>query len=238
MSNNIDSTEPTLSLVTYGQLKNISEGKRCESFVLLDNNPSLPLFAAYDGLKDMEPIFPLIPVRRTLAEMLDRVSKALRKIDPALGIKVTYGYRSLSVQRRYFRQFSKQLFGHYQLSDQEIETVHRLIAEPSVAGHPTGGAVDVTLVNSASGKPVDTGSKLYDFNSDRILVFCPNLKREQKINRFLLRQLMLNEGFAPFDGEWWHFSYGDKEWAFYYQKDQSLYPQIDVSEVQRLVEKV
>ena len=38
---------------------------------------------------------------------------------------------------------------------------------------------------------------------------------------------MLEEGFAPYDGEWWHFSFGDKEWAFYYKKDKALFNQIN-----------
>lgn len=36
---------------------------------------------------------------------------------------------------------------------------------------------------------------------------------QQKENRFLLQDLMLLVGFAPYYGEWWHFSYGDREWA-------------------------
>jgi D-alanyl-D-alanine dipeptidase len=40
---------------------------------------------------------------------------------------------------------------------------------------------------------------------------------------------MLGVGFAPFDGEWWHFSYGDKEWAAYYNKPNAVYEQIDFS---------
>jgi D-alanyl-D-alanine dipeptidase len=38
---------------------------------------------------------------------------------------------------------------------------------------------------------------------------------------------MLQEEFAPFDGEYRHFSYGDKERAYYYQKPYAIYNQID-----------
>ena len=37
---------------------------------------------------------------------------------------------------------------------------------------------------------------------------------------------MVAEGFAPFDGEWWHFSYGDREWAAFYGLSQTLYAHI------------
>ncbi len=37
---------------------------------------------------------------------------------------------------------------------------------------------------------------------------------------------MLTAGFAPFDGEWWHFSFGDREWARFYGAENALYEQI------------
>ncbi|QQR69366.1 MAG: hypothetical protein IPI58_01405 [Alphaproteobacteria bacterium] len=40
---------------------------------------------------------------------------------------------------------------------------------------------------------------------------------------------MTSVGFAPFDGEWWHFSYGDREWAKYYGRSHAIYSQIAFS---------
>jgi D-alanyl-D-alanine dipeptidase len=34
---------------------------------------------------------------------------------------------------------------------------------------------------------------------------------------------MVAAGFAPFYGEWWHFSYGDREWAAVYGEPAALY---------------
>lgn len=116
------------------------------------------------------------------------------------------------------------------------EEVHRLIAVPSVAGHPTGGAVDVVIVDKNSNTPIDFGSKIYDFKTKDCYTFSPYISEEAKKNRMLLRNAMMSQGFAPFDGEWWHFSYGDKEWAFYYKKDGAIYTQKQLSEV-KVVEK-
>jgi len=41
--------------------------------------------------------------------------------------------------------------------------------------------------------------------------------------RLLLHDLMIEAGFAPYYGEWWHFSYGDAEWAAFYEKSKTLY---------------
>jgi D-alanyl-D-alanine dipeptidase len=56
--------------------------------------------------------------------------------------------------------------------------------------------------------------------------FSPFIGKEAWNNRQLLRYVMLSAGFAPFDGEWWHFSYGDREWAFYYKKPYAIYNQL------------
>ncbi len=39
----------------------------------------------------------------------------------------------------------------------------------------------------------------------------------------LLRRAMAQAGFAPFNGEWWHFSYGDREWAAVWNAPFALY---------------
>ena len=61
---------------------------------------------------------------------------------------------------------------------------------------------------------------------EKIKAFAKGLNREQRYNRYLLRSLLLKEGFAPFNGEWWHFSYGDKEWASFYGRKKSLYSSV------------
>ena len=56
--------------------------------------------------------------------------------------------------------------------------------------------------------------------------YAKGLTDEQIKNRKMLHDLMVEEGFAPFYGEWWHFSYGDREWAAFYDKE-TLYAPID-----------
>jgi zinc D-Ala-D-Ala dipeptidase len=34
---------------------------------------------------------------------------------------------------------------------------------------------------------------------------------------------MVEAGFAPYQLEWWHFSFGDQNWAAYYGLESSLY---------------
>jgi D-alanyl-D-alanine dipeptidase len=76
-------------------------------------------------------------------------------------------------------------------------------------------------------KELDMGTSIADFSQGKkIWTFFPSISSETRENRWLLRRLLMREGFAPFDGEWWHFSYGDREWAKYYDKKEAIYDSI------------
>lgn len=53
-----------------------------------------------------------------------------------------------------------------------------------------------------------------------------HITEEQAYMRGMLHDVMLMEGFAPFYGEWWHFSYGDREWAVFYDSLEAIYAPI------------
>ena len=76
------------------------------------------------------------------------------------------------------------------------------------------------------------GSKVLDYTNSKIsYTYSPEIKEEHKKNRMFLKSLMENENFAPYLGEWWHFSYGDREWAKYYNKQYAIYQQVSYEDV-------
>lgn len=162
-------------------------------------------------------------VRQSVLNNLKQAAEILQLQAPELELEVVYGYRSLEVQIELFEEYKLKLSKKF-TENHLMEAVHRFIAVPDVAGHPTGGAVDVQLLKN--GKPLDFGTLIWEFVEDA-LVFSPFISKEAWENRQLLRHIMLLSGFAPFDGEWWHFSYGDKEWAKYYKKPFAYYEQIN-----------
>lgn len=194
-----------------------------------------------DPLIDLEEIFPdlqcvyrrkdsevnKVLVRKTLAEKLQRVQMRLGAYDPSLKLLMVEGYRSPSYQEYYFL---KQLFTEYKINpsldlNSILEHVNQFVAIPSVAGHPTGGAVDLTIIRDSS--EIDMGGEIADFsNSERLPTYSSSITPQQAKNRLLLHDLMLAEGFAPYYGEWWHFSYGDREWAYFYSLSQTLFSPI------------
>jgi D-alanyl-D-alanine dipeptidase len=157
---------------------------------------------------------------------------------PGAQLKLVYAYRHPDVQTRYFERESAKIREQYPaLSEEEIaERTHCLIAVPEVAGHPTGGAVDLTIIGPHG--PLDMGTGIADFaDEDLIRFFSTRVTDEQRENRAALRSVMIDErvGFAPFDGEWWHFSYGDREWAAYYALPKAIYGPISADTTAELL---
>jgi zinc D-Ala-D-Ala dipeptidase len=168
-----------------------------------------------------------IMIRKSAAEKLQRIQCQLRSMNPGWQLVLMEGYRHPHVQEReYLRYFCAMARELPMLEIEALkERVHQWVALPSVAGHPTGGAIDVTLAEN--GQEFNMGGCIADFSCpERLPTFAPGLTIEQQRCRRLLHDLMLNEGFAPFYGEWWHYSYGDREWAAFYGHSQSLYEAI------------
>lgn len=169
-------------------------------------------------------------LRKGVIELLRSAIVVLKRERPDYRFKLVYAYRCPEIQARYFEARKSQLLltDPYLMGDAVRDRAHLLSASPDVAGHPTGGAVDITLIDEA-GKEIDMGTSIADFSQgESIHTFCSSITLQARENRLFLRKLLISEGFAPFNGEWWHFSYGDREWAAYYAQSAALYDQISL----------
>lgn len=196
-------------------------------------------------LRDMENDTPNIIVRKTVYEKLCKADRALKQ-QPGYKncqIIVTYGYRSPAIQRAIWDQFyAEKAAEHPDLTEEELrEETHRIIALPEVAGHPTGGAVDVIIFDLKKGRFLDFGTDIGEFESKNMDYASDMIPEIARKNRQTLRAVMCGQGFAPYDGDWWHFSYGDKEWAFYMYsrggneaEKKALYRQKEKSEISEI----
>jgi D-alanyl-D-alanine dipeptidase len=211
----------TRKILSYDDIVHFPSGTSVESMVRLQKYDSRILteyikhdMQAYTG--------DFIYIRDSLARKLANVDKELSKLTYRL--KVTYGYRHPLVQEDYFlkrRSAIKVEFPNY--TDAELDRyTHNFVAIPDIAGHPAGAAVDLTIVDK-HGDELDMGTAIADYTDpNKIITFANSLTSKQLANRKLLHDLMIAQEFAPFYGEWWHFSYGDREWAAFYNK-KALY---------------
>ncbi len=200
---------------------------------------SIPIVNTDDPLIDMRSVDNVLPVdfshapypmvRQEVWRRLIQAAKELRAIDQHYMLKIWYAYRPLSIQTKWFNEQCARLRKTFPLiSELELsEKAHVFTAVPEVAGHPTGAALDLTI--SKNHKELDMGCAYLDFQSDRLASFSDGLTDNQKKNRMLLRKVMMNNEFAPFNGEWWHFSYGDKEWAAFWGKPYALFDFVEVT---------
>ena len=132
-------------------------------------------------------------LQRPAAEALVRVSAALRPL--GYGLLVHDGYRPWSVTKMFW--------------DASPEDKHVFVANPAEGSkHNRGAAVDLTLYELATGKPVEMVST-YDETSPRAYPDYPGGTSRQRWHRALLRRAMEAERFAVYEAEWWHFDYAD-----------------------------
>jgi len=72
------------------------------------------------------------------------------------------------------------------------------------SGHSRGSTIDLTLVDKKTGVELDMGG-VFDFFGAKSYALYKDITEEQKANRMLLRETMIEAGFRPITSEWWHF---------------------------------
>ena len=75
----------------------------------------------------------------------------------------------------------------------------------SKSSHSRGSTIDLTLLDMSTGKEVDMGSP-FDLFSEVSHPDYKGITEEQFANRMMLQNVMVRNGFAPIDCEWWHFT--------------------------------
>ncbi len=131
-------------------------------------------------------------LRREAAEALARVQAALR---PAgLGLKVFDGYRPIRATQGMVAWAER--VGRTDLLDDGY------IARRS--RHNLGLAVDLTLVDLATGREVPMGTAYDSFTE---AAHTANAWGRDRDNRQRMVQAMEAEGFENYELEWWHFSF-------------------------------
>ena len=130
-------------------------------------------------------------LQRPAAEALVRASRALRPL--GYGLLIHDAYRPWYVTKVFW--------------DATPPESRWLVADPaSGSKHNRGAAVDITLYDRTTGKPVEMPST-YDEATPRADANFLGGTSLQRWHRALLRRALEDEGFKVTPTEWWHFDY-------------------------------
>lgn len=190
-----------------------------------------------------------IKLRSGVIERLKRAKAYLNSLSGCerWNFKIWDGYRLLDTQKRLYDDYFALLKErHPEFSNERIdEKVQIFVSPPSrdknfPAPHNTGGAVDLTIVDE-NFQELKMGSVFDEFNvrsftahfekdfddisEMEVEVEQYSVKECQvfKKNRALFLKVMEQAGFVNYFEEWWHFSYGDQEWALQTKSDAAIY---------------
>ena len=137
------------------------------------------------------------------AEMLAKASKFLKEKYPNYRLLVYDASRPLTVQHIFWNLLDS-------IPPRKREDFVSNPKDGSI--HNFGSAVDLTVYDISTKKPLDMGTK-YDFFGDLAyprleakMLKTGKLSQEQINNRIILRNAMEHAGYGRIESEWWHFN--------------------------------
>lgn len=208
-----------------------------------------PLYIEWGFSKSAE-----IKLRQGVLEKLRKAKLILNKIPGCeeWNFRVWDGFRTLETQALLYIDYEKRLRAkHPDWPDKQIYNAVEIFVSPPrrdkgmPAPHNTGGAVDLTLVDEI-GREIAMGTKFDEFNirsytahfssgkddisqmDERAMPFSDEDCEIFHRNRMLLMRVMEQAGFVNYHEEWWHFSYGDQDWARQHGLGEAIYGSMEL----------
>lgn len=176
---------------TYDKLAALDPSKRLVDVHAID--PGIRLDVRYATTDNFmrQTLYPVARVftRQPVAAALHDVQ---RELAPAgVGLKIFDGYRPYRVTERMWEPIRNPDF----------------VADPAKGSrHNRGAAIDLTLIDLATGTELPMPTPYDDFTSRARQDF-NDLPAGVIANRARLRDVMVRHGFEPLPSEWWHFDF-------------------------------
>jgi len=170
-------------------------------------------------------------IRRRVFEKLCLAQKDLPK---GWHFRLYEGFRSLQVQQILFEQEYKRVMRvqpdkthefYFRQTTSLVSPVINLDGTKNIPAHNTGGAIDIEIITE-EGELIDMGMTAADWihvDPEICATACTKVSGKAQRNRQLLLTIMQAQGFVNYPTEWWHFSYGDRYWAYYQPIQKAIY---------------
>ena len=176
-------------------------------------------------------------LRATVADMLRRAAAALPN---GMRFAIWDAWRPLALQEELYYTYRDQIIREFSLEalsdDAREKFIANYVALPIAdrahpPAHTTGGAVDLTIID-ADGLYLQMGTEFDSFSNQTAALWyedCTHRTNDDtnweliRDNRRMLRSAMEQAGFTILPSEWWHFDFGDSNWAGTTGREQ-IYP--------------
>lgn len=211
------------------KIPNKEEPKAYDKFQICDS----PFIELVDGeVFDVKMQYPLLHLENAESrcfvrvEVYERLLQAKAFLPNGITFRIWDAWRPFCLQKELYNKYSERIINYFHLESQseacQKKEIAKYVSEPVydimyAPVHTTGGAVDVTLVDS-DGRELDLGTEFDAFSEETCTNYFESSDNEKvKENRRILWNAMEQAGFTNLPSEWWHFDYGDKFWAYYAQ---------------------
>jgi len=151
-------------------------------------------------------------VRKTIAL---KIKKALSFLPKGMTFVIRSAWRSPKVQEETFKSFVRKAKKNFpKASDKQIIQIAKKYVAPFkgkyASGHLTGGAIDLRLLKNGRKIPMRLRELSYSQNA---LSNQPKLPLYLQRNREIMFGALSKVGLSNYPKEFWHWSYGDIQWA-------------------------
>jgi D-alanyl-D-alanine dipeptidase len=172
---------------------------------------------AFSATPIVENIPRVFEVREGLIEPL--IAAAREMNERGWVLKIEDGFRTVEAQRKLahkpsvFDVILRKTAWETGSDEPDLELVMRRVStlianSPKVAGHMSGCAVDISVLNARTGAELDRGGPYLEM-SEITPMASPFVSPEAAQLRALITAIMERHGFAAYPFEFWHYSQGD-----------------------------
>lgn len=169
--------------------------------------------------------------------VLDKLRRASHFLPKNYKFVIFDAWRSLKTQQFLFDRMNELVkqADPTHTAEQIRNAALRIVALPSrdakkPSPHNIGAAIDLSIADD-KGRLLPMGSPFDDISPAAKSAFYENKdgKEEKNYahNRRLLYTLLSSQGFSNYPEEWWHFEYGDQNWAFATKQQKAIFGPVE-----------
>jgi len=165
-------------------------------------------------------------LRKTVATMLNQAKTFLPK---GMTFIIGDAWRPQYVQEQIYQDFIITFSKKYPKWSKTkiIREIDKFVAPAKgkfASGHMSGGAIDLRLLKNNRKVPMKSRKLSYQENAQSIQ---PKLPAYLQKNRAIMFEALKKAGLSNYPKEYWHWSYGDIQWAKRNKKNIAIYGVIE-----------